>query len=252
MKAMILAAGLGSRLKPITDTIPKPLISIAGKPLLFFLIDKLKSVGVDEVIINVHHHAGKVMRYIEDNNNFGIRVEISMEKNLLDTGGGLKKAAWFFDDDQPFILHNVDVISSIDLIQMLEFHKKNDALVTLAVKKRKTSRYLLFGQNNQLVGWRSTEKEKTEIVKAINEPLETLSFLGVHIVSPEIFPILPEAEVFPIIKAYLEMAKKEKRIIAYQSKTDFWLDLGRKENLQAGTDYLLSKVKDKKRLENGI
>jgi NDP-sugar pyrophosphorylase family protein len=252
MKAMILAAGLGSRLKPITYTIPKALISVAGKPLLFFLIDKLKLAGVDEIIINVYHHAAQVIQYIEDNNNFDIRVEISREKNLLDTGGGLKKAAWFFDNNQPFILHNVDVISSIDLIQMLEFHKKNDALVTLAVKKRKSSRYLLFGQNNQLVGWRSTEKEKTEIVKAINEPLETLSFLGVHIVSPAIFPILPEAEVFPIIKAYLALAKKEKRIIAYQSKTDFWLDLGRKENLQAGTDYLLSKFKDKKRLENGI
>jgi NDP-sugar pyrophosphorylase family protein len=246
MKAMILAAGLGSRLKPITDTIPKALISIAGKPILFYLIDKLKSAGVNGIIINVHHHAPKVIRYIEDNNNFDIRIEISREKDLLDTGGGLKKAAWFFDDDQPFILHNVDVLSSIDLIQMIDFHKKNDALVTLAVKKRKTSRYLLFGQNNQLTGWRSTDLEKTEIAKVIDKPAESLSFLGIHVISPAIFKMLPGGEVFPIINAYLELAKKEKRILAYRSKTDFWLDLGKKENLQTGNDYLLSKIKDEK------
>ena len=161
MKAMILAAGLGTRLKPLTDKIPKALLMINDKPLLFYIINKLKQAGVNEIILNVHHHAEQIIDFLKENNHFNISVEISNEEDLLDTGGGLKKAGYFFDDGNPFLLHNVDVISSIDLTEMINHHNNQRNLVTLAVKRRKTSRYLLFDSNEQLVGWKSVTKDQT-------------------------------------------------------------------------------------------
>lgn len=240
MKAMILAAGLGTRLKPLTDKIPKALLPLADKPLLYYLIQKLKRAGIDEIIINVHHYTELICDYLEKNNKFDIRIEISKENTLLDTGGGLKNTAWFFEDNQPFILHNVDVISSIDLEHMINYHNKNDALVTLAVKKRKTSRYFLFDSDDLLVGWQSLQTGVTKTTRETTGSIEPFSFLGVHVISPEIFQLLPEKEIFSIVEAYLDLAKKE-RIIAYHSDEDFWLDLGRKENLKPAEDYVLSK-----------
>ncbi len=166
MKAMILAAGLGTRLRPLTDNRPKALVEIAGRPLLEITLSRLRSSGVTEVIINVHHFADMVIDYLKSKKNFGMRIEISREEALLDTGGGLKKAAWFFLDDsssgksslldEPFLLHNVDVISNIDLRRMVQFHKENHALATLAVQDRETSRYLLFNDQLQLCGRRSS------------------------------------------------------------------------------------------------
>ncbi|HLK05584.1 MAG TPA: nucleotidyltransferase family protein [Candidatus Acidoferrum sp.] len=158
MKAMILAAGLGTRLRPLTDTIPKALVELNGRTLLEITITRLKSFGVAEFIVNVHHHAEKIVSFLESKNNFGVRIELSREDDLLlDTGGGLKKAAWFFlegNSSEPFFLHNVDVLSSIDLNQMLDAHKNSGALATLAVQQRKSSRQLLFDENNLLVGRR--------------------------------------------------------------------------------------------------
>src|SRR6266478_2496911 len=149
MKAMVLAAGLGTRLRPLTDNRPKALVEINGRTLLEITLSRLRAFGVREVIINVHHFANMILDYLKANDNFGMRVEISREEALLDTGGGLKKAAWFFLEDpsrldEPFILHNVDVISNIDLSRMLQFHNENHALATLAVQSRETSRPLLF------------------------------------------------------------------------------------------------------------
>lgn len=237
MKAMILAAGLGARLKPLTDSLPKALLPVAGNPLLYYLIIKLIKTGISEVIINVHHHAEKIVEYLKKNKNFGIRIEISIEDLLLDTGGGLKKAAWFFDDRSPFILHNVDVLSSIDLIQMINYHLNNDALATLAVRKRKTSRYLLFDEKNQLAGWHSVESEKTELARKTDKPLKSLSFLGIHVISPEIFSYLPSEKSFSIIKAYLQLAR-DKKLVAYPNDSDFWLDLGRKENFESASEFI--------------
>ena len=159
MKAMILAAGLGTRLRPITDTRPKALVELSGRTLLEITLSRLRTFGVTEVIVNVHHFADQVIAYLKSHNNFGMRIEISHEEVLLDTGGGLKKTAWFFLEDpsrldEPFVLHNVDVISTIDLRAMLQFHAENHALATLAVQSRETSRPLLFDDNLQLCGRR--------------------------------------------------------------------------------------------------
>jgi len=158
MKAMILAAGLGTRLRPLTDNIPKALVELNGRTLLEIAIERLKSFGVTEIIVNVHHHAEKIAAFLHSKNNFGIRVELSREDDLLlDTGGGLKKAAWFFQEensDEPFLLHNVDVLSTIDVRQMLEAHRNASALASLAVQERPSSRQLLFDQNNLLAGRR--------------------------------------------------------------------------------------------------
>ena len=158
MKAMILAAGLGTRLRPLTDHIPKALVELNGRTLLEITIERLKSFGVTEIIVNVHHHAEKVAAFLKSKNNFAIRIELSHEDTLLlDTGGGLKKAARFFQQgnpDEPFLLHNVDVLTTIDFRQMLAAHKKTSALATLAVQQRPSSRQLLFDQNNLLAGRR--------------------------------------------------------------------------------------------------
>src|SRR2546428_3242167 len=164
MKAMVLAAGLGTRLRPLTDDRPKALVEVGGRTLLEITLSRLRAFGVREVIINVHHFANMILDYLKANDNFGMRVEISREEALLDTGGGLKKAAWFFLEDpsrldEPFILHNVDVISTIDLRRMVQFHNENHALATLAVQSRQTSRPLLFDEHLQLVRRRVDDKD---------------------------------------------------------------------------------------------
>ena len=168
MKAMILAAGLGTRLRPLTDDRPKALVEINGRTLLEITLSRLRSFGVREAIVNVHHFADLIVEYLKTNDNFGMRIEVSREEALLDTGGGLKKAAHFFVEDsvkdsgrskEPFIVHNVDVLSTIDLRRMVQFHIENQALATLAVQNRKTSRYLLFDDRLQLCGRRSGADE---------------------------------------------------------------------------------------------
>src|SRR5882672_3121058 len=177
MKAMILAAGLGTRLKPLTDSRPKALVELSGRTLLEITLTRLRTFGITEFIINVHHFADQIIAYLESHNNFGLRIEISREEILLDTGGGLKKAAWFFLEDpknldEPFLLHNVDVISTIDLSRMLQFHKENHALATLAVQSRETSRPLLFDNHFQLRGRCVGPKQDPELVR--NNPADTL------------------------------------------------------------------------------
>src|SRR5277367_4326415 len=169
MKAMILAAGLGTRLRPLTDNRPKALVEINGRTMLEITLLRLRGFGVREVIINVHHFADVVADYLHTNNDFGIKVEVSREYELLDTGGGLKKAAHFFLEgpssaDAPFIVHNVDVLSTIDLGRMMQFHTQNQALATLALQDRKTSRHLLFDNQHQLCGRQSGDSEP-EIVR---------------------------------------------------------------------------------------
>ncbi|TFH01189.1 MAG: nucleotidyltransferase family protein [Calditrichales bacterium] len=240
MKAMILAAGLGTRLKPVTDHLPKALVPLGGKPLLYHVLMKLNKAGVNAFIVNVHHHHEQISRYLSDNDNFGFNIEISYETDLLDTGGGLKKAAWFFEDNVPFILHNVDVISSIDLKKMYAFHLEREALVTAAVKQRETSRYLLFDDAKNLVGWRSKESGETRLSRKEKGSLNEWSFLGIHVISPEIFSHFPKESRFSIIEFYLSMAKETDRITAYDCNPEFWLDLGRKENFTDAEKFVKS------------
>jgi len=233
---MILAAGFGTRLRPITDSRPKALVEIAGRSLLEITFERLRHFGVNEVIVNVHHFADMVADYLISKNNFGMRVEISREEVLLDTGGGLKKAAWFFLDDplrldEPFILHNVDVLSDIDLQRMVDFHVEQRALATLAVKNRETSRYLLFDERDQLCGRRSNPGLKTELVRPVENP-RALAFSGIHVISPRMLPMIPEEGVFSIINSYLKIAALGKSILAFHSDESYWRDLGRPEHLK--------------------
>ena len=170
MKAMILAAGLGTRLRPLTDTCPKALVEVSGRTLLEITLTRLSSFGVRDVIVNVHHFPDMILDYLKAHNNFGLHIAISREEQLLDTGGGLKKASWFFLQDsahaeEPFILHNVDVISTIDLRRMLEFHNEKQALATLAVQHRHSSRQLLFDADLRLCGRRVAPDQAPELVR---------------------------------------------------------------------------------------
>jgi NDP-sugar pyrophosphorylase family protein len=243
MKAMILAAGLGTRLRPLTDHRPKALVEVAGRTLLEITLTRLRSFGVSEVIINVHHFAELVLEYLKANNNFGIRIEISREDTLLDTGGGLKKAAWFFLEDsrsggEPFILHNVDVISTIDLRRMLQFHIEERALATLAVQDRKTSRFLLFDRELQLCGRRSGQDQKTTELARTADWTQALAFSGIHVISPGLLNMLTEEGVFSIIAAYLRLAAQGERVVGFRADEYYWRDLGRPDDLaQAAEDW---------------
>jgi NDP-sugar pyrophosphorylase family protein len=238
MKAMILAAGLGTRLRPLTNDRPKALVEVAGRTLLEIAVARLWEVGVREVIVNVHHFAGMVIEYLRGKNNFGMRVEISEEGSLLDTGGGLKKAAWFFREEDPaapFILHNVDVISTIDLRQMLDFHTQNQALATLAVQQRRTSRYLLFDEQMRLCGRRLVKERKTELVRP-SPQLQELAFTGIHVISPRLLGMLSEEGTFSIVQSYLRLAGEGERIVAYRADGAYWRDLGKPESVARATE----------------
>jgi NDP-sugar pyrophosphorylase family protein len=218
MKAMVLAAGLGTRLRPLTNARPKALVEVAGRALLEITLRRLASFGICEVIVNVHHFADLIVEYLRKNDNFGMRIEISREDVLLDTGGGLKKAAWFLEDSEPFVLHNVDVISTIDLARMVRFHQENHALATLAVQDRKTSRYLLFDEEGRFRGRQAGKGPG-------------LAFSGVHVISPRFLGMMSEEGVFSIIDSYLRLARQGEKILAYRADEYYWRDLGKAENV---------------------
>ena len=236
-RAMVLAAGLGTRMRPLTDALPKPLVQVADKPLIDHVLDRLADVGVEKAVVNVHHFAEMVIEYLKKNDNFGMRIEISREDDLLlDTGGGLKKAAWFFLEghgQEPFLVHNVDVISTIDLGRMLRFHRENNALATLAVQQRETSRRLLFDERNQLCG-RQTEKESPEIILPTTETTP-FAFSGIHVISPEFLGMISEQGVFSIITTYLRLAGQDQRILGFRADDYYWRDLGKTEHIGLAT-----------------
>ena len=237
MKAMILAAGLGTRLRPLTNDRPKALVEIAGRTLLEISLTRLRDFGIREVVVNVHHFADLVIAYLKANDNFGMRIEVSREDTLLDTGGGLKKAAWFFLEDsglidQPFILHNVDVVSTIDLRRMVQFHTEHRALATMAVQDRETSRYLLFDEHFQLCGRRQAGRDGEAELFRPSQRTEALAFSGIHVISPRLLDIMTEEGAFSIISAYLRLAAQGERILAFRADEYYWRDLGRPENVE--------------------
>jgi len=233
MRAMILAAGLGTRLRPLTNDRPKALVEVCGRTLLEITLRRLASVGISEVIVNVHHFADLVIDYLERNKNFGMRIAISREDILLDTGGGLKKAGWFFleqDSNEPFLLHNVDVISNIDLEKMMESHRETQALATLAVQNRETSRYLLFDEQDHLCG-RQVRGGTPEIIYQTRQT-QALAFSGIHVISPQLLTPLAEEGIFSIIPSYLRLAGEGAKITAFRADSYYWRDLGKPENIQ--------------------
>jgi NDP-sugar pyrophosphorylase family protein len=248
MKAMILAAGLGTRLRPLTNDRPKALVEVAGRTLLEMTLIRLQAFGIRDVIINVHHFADKVIDYLQAKNNFGMHIEISREITLLDTGGGLKRAGWFFlegakDSDEPFILHNVDVISGISLQRMMQFHLERHALATLAVQDRKTSRYLLFDRQSQLCGRLSGRDPKAESLQSSQQlHVQALAFSGIHIISPRLLSMMTEEGAFSIIDFYLRIAAQGENILAFRADEYYWRDLGRPENVARADQDFKDKV----------
>jgi len=245
MKAVVLAAGLGTRLRPLTDDRPKALVEVAGRTLLEITLARLRSFGIREVMVNVHHFANLVIEYLNAHDDFGMRIEVSREEVLLDTGGGLKKAAWFFLEDshrgEPFIVHNVDVLSTIDLQRMVQVHTQNQALATLAVQDRETSRYLLFDAQHQLCGRRTGRDPKTEVVRLARQT-QALAFSGIHVASPRLLTMITEAGDFSIVDCYLRLAAQGEKVLAFRADEYYWRDLGTLENVRQATADVTQKV----------
>jgi len=231
MKAMILAAGVGSRLRPLTAETPKALLEVGGTPMIERVIRRLMSVGVTEIIINLFHLGDRIVDFLASKGNFGLHIEFTREAELLDTGGGLKHAAWFFDDNRPFYLHNVDVLSNINLAEVLRFHQEIEALATLAVLCRPSSRQLLFDRGGRLCG--RTSPEGVEWAGAPVSNVEALGFTGIHVLNPALFPRMTETGTFPITRTYLRLAGEGERIIAYRADGCYWQDIGSPEKLEA-------------------
>jgi NDP-sugar pyrophosphorylase family protein len=237
---MVLAAGLGTRLRPLTQDRPKALVEVGGRTLLEIVLSRLREFGVRDVIINVYHFAEMIEYYLQEHNNFDLRIEISREEDLLDTGGGLKKAAQFFlngkGKKEPFILHNVDVISNIDFTRMVKFHHERNALVTLAVQERETSRYLLFDDSLELSGRRAGRDGKSQLVRPTANP-HALAFSGIHVISPRFLEMMAEQGAFSIIDSYLRVAGQGEKILGFRADRYYWRDLGRPEHIaQAAKD----------------
>ncbi len=227
MKAMILAAGLGTRLKPFTDKHPKALVPVNGKSVLQRNITYLSSFGIKDIVINVHHFADQIIAAVKENNGWGANVFISDERaELLETGGGLKKAAYFFEGSAaPFALMNADILTDMNLAEMLAQHKRELPLATLAVTGRITSRYFLFDDNNILCGWRN---EKTGEQRGYGNVKK--AFSGIHIISPDIFPLIVEEGKFSMVDVYLRLAAF-KKIMAYDHSHTKLTDCGSNDKI---------------------
>jgi NDP-sugar pyrophosphorylase family protein len=237
MKAMIFAAGLGSRLKPLTDNIPKALAVVAGKTLLERAVLHLASQGVTYIVINIHHHAEQIIQFIKSHRNFGLDIYFSDESDeLLDTGGGLLKAEKHFIGTEPFVIMNADVISNINLNKMLDFHRQNDALITLAMRNRtESSRQLLFDIDGLLCG-KVDRSKGIKILYSSDENIKELAFSGIHIVSPKWFELNKVSGKFSIIESYLELCQNNK-IISYVHNEDYWFDVGSIEKLTEAENF---------------
>lgn len=229
MKALVFAAGLGTRLKPLTDSIPKALVPIAGKPLLEHVITKLIAAGCDEIVVNVHHFPEQIIDFLQSKNNFGIRIAISDERELLlDTGGAVRKLSDFFADGQAFLVHNVDILSNVDLRELYTTHMQNNALATLVVSSRDTFRYLLFDAKNNLKGWVNEKTCETKPPSfVLDKTYNKYAFSGIQVLSPKVFELMQSyGEVFPIMDFYLNSAGTN-NIKAFVPKNYRMIDVGK-------------------------
>ena len=237
---MIFAAGLGTRLKPLTDHMPKALVPVAGKPMLEHVIGKLKSVGFDEIVINVHHFAHQIIDFLKAKDNFGIQIWISDEsEELLDTGGGIKKAAPYFDE--PFLVHNADILSNIDLKAMYNYHLTSSNDATLLVSPRKTVRYLLFDEGNRLQGWvnKDTLQTKPEGLVYHPEVQKEYAFGGIHVISPTLFKYMGDGWTgkFSIMDFYLRTCH-EAQLGGYVKEDLQLIDIGKPDTLAKAEDFI--------------
>ena len=232
MKAFILAAGLGTRLKPFTEHFPKALVEVNGKPLLQRLIEKLKQSGYTDIVVNVHHFADQVIDFLNTHQNFGIHIQISDEREqLLDTGGAILKAQPFLENEPYFLVHNVDILSDISFSKITEYHVKSESLATLAVRNRNADRKFLFDKNLRLKGWQNSRTHEKILLDTSSEQLIPLAFSGIHVMSSDIFKYIKQTEKFSIVETYLDLARTHD-IRGFQHDNDLWLDVGKPEQLE--------------------
>lgn len=230
---MIFAAGLGTRLRPLTDSIPKALIEVGGVPMLERVALRLVEAGATRLIINAHHHAEKVKRFVAERDGFGVETFISDESDLLlDTGGGLLHAAPLFRRDAPFLLHNGDILTDFDLAAFYRAHRDDDTLATLAVNHRPITRYLAFDEAGWLRGFGNSATGFEERVGEPRGAIERIGFCGVHVISPRIFDLITERGVFSIIPLYLRLSREGFRIAPYSIDGSTWIDIGKPEQLE--------------------
>ena len=239
MKAMILAAGLGTRLRPLTDTRPKALVTVAGRPMIHWVIARLARHGFTDIIINAHHFAEQIEAFAVAYDGPGVSLTVSVEEEILDTGGGVRKAAWFFDREEPFLVHNVDVLTDLDLSGLMNAHRASDAhsasgaLATLAVKERNSSRHLLFDEAGRLGGWHSDVTRETRSVRPMAGPVTPLPFMGVYVMSPAALSKMTGSGPFSIIDFFLDLASSGGPIQAYRAEEARWADLGSVDRIAA-------------------
>lgn len=246
MKAMIFAAGLGTRLKPLTDTMPKALVPVAGKPMLEHVILKLKAAGFTEVVINIHHFGEQIIEFLQHNNNFGLTIHISDERDcLLDTGGGIKKARTFFEQsDEPFLIHNVDILSDVDLRNLYNYHVDNGGVATLLASKRQTVRYLLFDENKHLKGWinKNTSQVKPEGTIYREGLYGEYAFSGIHVLSPQIYSYMDDPQwesKFSIMDFYLSSCNRVD-INGFLTEQLHLIDIGKPDTLAKAAEFVSS------------
>ena len=243
---MIFAAGLGTRLRPLTDNMPKALVPVAGKPMLERVIIRLKVAGFDDITVNIHHFGGQIIDFLEANRNFGVNIHISDERELLlDTGGGIRKARPFLDGDEPFLVHNADILTDIDLAAFYRHHQESNVEATLLVSERNTSRYLLFDNRYNLHGWinKSTGEVKPEGFSYQAGEFKELAFGGIHVISPSLFRLMDTPQwtgKFSIIPFYLSICRQA-QIQGYPLQGFQWFDIGKPETLAQAEAYLIAK-----------
>ncbi|MEO5930868.1 MAG: nucleotidyltransferase family protein [Candidatus Kapaibacterium sp.] len=239
MDAMIFAAGLGTRLRPLTDTLPKALIPVAGVPMLQRVAERLIAAGATRLIVNAHHHAGMVADFIRERHGFGVETVISDEPDLLlDTGGGLKRASRFFRNDASFLLHNSDIISDIDLSLLYRAQREREPLATLAVMERETSRYLAFDEAGELCGYGNSATGFVELARRPAGELRRLGFCGIHAVSSRIFGTIIEEGAFSIIPLYMRLLREGESILAHRVDGALWIDIGKPDQLNRAESLL--------------
>ena len=239
MNAFIFAAGLGTRLKPLTDTMPKALVPVGGKPLLYHVIEKLKSAGIKKIVINIHHFGEMIIEYVKENNNFGIEIVFSDERQmLLETGGAIKHAVDLLGDE-PFLIHNVDILSNVDIKALINAHTESNSAATLLVSQRNSTRALLFSSDGNLTAWtnKTTGEVKTPYESIDIATLEEFAFSGIHIFTPRLFKYFGAyPEKFSIIDFYLNTCKEEK-IKAYTQTNLQLLDVGKLDSLEKAEEF---------------
>lgn len=242
MNAFIFAAGLGTRLKPLTDTMPKALVPVDGKPLLYHVIEKLKSAGIKKIVINIHHFGEMIIDYVKSQNNFGVEILFSDEREmLLETGGAIKHAVDLLGDE-PFLIHNVDILSNVDIKALINAHTESNSAATLLVSKRNSTRALLFSSDDNLTAWtnKTTGEVKTPYSDIEISNLNEFAFSGIHIFTPRLFKYFGAyPEKFSIIDFYLNTCKEEK-IKAYTQTNLQLLDVGKLDSLEKAEEYVKS------------